>query len=287
MSNIKLYAFADEASNQMDRQIAAMQRNGLDGLEIRGVDGTNVSRISLQKAKEVRKMMDDNGLHVWSIGSPIGKIRIDEDFQTHLECYRHTLDVANILGSENIRLFSFYMPKGEDPVLYRQQVIDHMSQFLEIGRGTGINICHENEKGIYGDIADRCLDLHQSMPELKGIFDPANYVQCGEDTLRAWGMLKNYIHYLHMKDALPDGSVVPAGKGYGNVAAIVKSYLKQGGTAITLEPHLTVFDNLKELEEHGNTSIVGSQYRYTNNDAAFDAGATALKEILQEVNVCK
>ena len=287
MSNIKLYAFADEASKQMGGQIAAMLRNGLDGLEIRGVDGTNVSCISLKKAKKVRKMMDDNGLHVWSIGSPIGKIRLDEDFQAHLECYRHTLDVADILGSENIRLFSFYMPKEEDPALYRQQVIDRIGQILEIGRGTGINICHENEKGIYGDTADRCLDLHQSMPELKGVFDPANYVQCGEDTLRAWEMLKNYIHYLHIKDALPDGSVVPAGKGHGNIAAIIKRYLTQGGTAMTLEPHLTIFDGLKELEQSGNASGVGSRYVYPSNDAAFDAAVAALKEILQEVKICK
>lgn len=283
MTNFKLFAFADEASKQMDGQVAAMLRNGLDGLEIRGVDGTNVSNIPLEKAKEVRRMMDDNGLQVWSVGSPIGKVKLDGDFQDHLECYRHTLNIANILGSKNIRLFSFYMPKGEDPALYRQQVIDRMGQILEIGRGTGINFCHENEKGIYGDTADRCLDLHQSLPELKGIFDPANFVQCGEDTLRAWKMLKNHIHYLHIKDALPDGSVVPAGKGHGNIAVIVKNYLAQGGTAITLEPHLTVFDGLKELEESGNASVVGSQYRYPSNDAAFDAAAAALKEILQEV----
>lgn len=285
MSNIKLYAFADEASKQMEGQVAAMLRNGLDGLEIRGVDGVNVSNIPLEKAKEVRRMMDDNGLQVWSVGSPIGKVKLDEDFQAHLERYRHTLDIANILGSKNIRLFSFYMPKGENPALYRQQVIDRMGQILEIGRGTGITFCHENEKGIYGDTADRCLDLHQSLPELKGIFDPANYVQCNEDTLRAWEMLKNHIHYLHIKDALPDGSVVPAGKGHGNVAVIIKNYLAQGGTAITLEPHLKIFDGLKELEESGNASVVGSQYRYPSKNAAFDAAAAALKEILQEVSI--
>lgn len=121
------------------------------------------------------------------------------------------------------------------------------------------------------------------MPELKGIFDPANYVQCGEDTLRAWEMLKNYVHYLHIKDALPNGSVVPAGKGHGKVAAIVKSYLAQGGTAMTVEPHLKVFDGLKELEESGNTSVVGSRYRYSSKDTAFDAAVEALKKILQKV----
>jgi len=283
MATPRIYAFADEASKQMEGQILAMKRNGLNGLEIRGVDGENVSKITLEKAKEVRRMMDDNGLITWSIGSPIGKIKIADDFDAHLEQYRHTLEVADILGAKNIRLFSFYMPKEEDPAIYRGKVIDQMGRFAEIAQGTGINLCHENEKGIYGDIADRCLDLHQSIPQLKGIFDPANFVQCGEDTLRGWEMLKNYIHYLHIKDALWDGSVVPAGKGEGNVAAIVKDYLARGGEAMTMEPHLKVFEGLKELEESGDTSVVGVKYRYPSADAAFDAACNALKEIIQEV----
>ena len=72
----KLYAFADEASKEMDGQIRAMLRNGLNGLEIRGVDGENVSKITTEKAKEVRRKLDDNGLITWSIGSPIGKIKL-------------------------------------------------------------------------------------------------------------------------------------------------------------------------------------------------------------------
>lgn len=283
MAKYKLYAFADEASKEMDAQIRAMLRNGLNGLEVRGVDGENVSKISLDKAKEVRKKMDDNGLVTWSIGSPIGKIKLDEDFEAHLDVFRHTLEVANILGAGNMRLFSFYMPKDEDPTQYHQLVIDRMGRFLEIAQGTGVALCHENEKGIYGDIADRCLEIHQALPGLKGIFDPANFVQCGEDTLRAWELLKEHIYYMHIKDALWDGSVVPAGKGEGNVAAIVKKYLAQGGCGMTLEPHLTVFDGLKGLEESGDTSVVGKKYVYPDADAAFDAACNSLKEILAEV----
>ena len=74
---MRIFAFADEACPQLEGQIAAMRRNGLQGLEVRGVDGTNVSDISLEKAEQVRKMLDDAGLITWSIGSPIGKINIE------------------------------------------------------------------------------------------------------------------------------------------------------------------------------------------------------------------
>lgn len=278
---VKLYAFADEADRMIDGQISAMLRNGLSGLEIRGVDGINVSQITLEKAKEVRKKMDDNGLQTWAIGSPIGKIRMDEDFEKHLQMYSHSLEVADILGAKNIRIFSFFMGE-DDPTVHRNAVIDRLGQFLEIAAPAGITLCHENEKGIYGAVPENCLDLHRTYPQLRGVFDSANFVQCGVDTLQAWQMLSPYIDYLHIKDALPDGQVVPAGKGAGNVAAIVKAYLAMGGTAMTLEPHLTVFDGLKDLEEDGNTSAVGG-YTYSTADEAFDAAAAALEFILREV----
>lgn len=277
-----VFAFADEACPQMEGQIRAMRRNGLDGLEIRGVNGKNITQITLAEAAEVRKLLNDSGLITWSVGSPIGKIPIDGDFESHKETLRHTLALAETLGAVNLRMFSFYMPKGENPENYRQLVLDRIGQMLEISRGSGISLCHENEKGIYGDTADRCRVIHEAFPNLRGVFDPANFVQCGEDTARAWTLLKPFIHYLHIKDALPDGSVVPSGKGVGNVAAIVEDYLTSGGTAMTLEPHLTVFDGLKSLEQSGAVSAVGQRYVYPDSDSAFDAACAALKAILKD-----
>lgn len=281
MNDLRLFAFADEANAQMTGQVAAMLRNGLQGIEIRGVDGVNVSQITIEKAKEVRKMLDDNGLITWSIGSPVGKIRLDEDFEAHLDVLRHVLEVADVLGAGNIRMFSFYTQEHD---AVRNQVIDRLGALLDCAKGSGMALCHENEKGIYGDTGARCLDLFRALPELKGVFDPANFVQCGENTLRCWEMLKEHIHYLHIKDALPDGSVVPAGKGDGNIAAIIKDYLARGGREMTLEPHLAVFDGLKGLEESGDVSVVGQKYTFASAEEAFDAGCDALKSVLQEVS---
>lgn len=276
---MKIYAFADEASAQIDLQIQAMKRNGLDGLEIRNVDGTNVTDISLEKAAEVRAKMDAAGLEVWSVGSPIGKVDItDTDFEAHLQKLRHTIQIAKTLGAKNIRLFSFFIPKDQDPALYREEVIRRLKAFVSEAEGTGIDLCHENEKGIYGDNAVRCLEIHQAVPQLKGIFDPANFIQCGQDTLEAWKLLHPYIKYLHIKDALPDGNVVPAGRGCGNVFAILSKFRAQGGEKVTVEPHLAVFDGLKDLEQDSNTSHIG-KYVYPSNDAAFDAACNALKQL--------
>lgn len=280
MKPLRIFAFADEASSQIDGQIAALRRNGLQGLEIRNVDGQNVSDISLEKAREVHKKLTDAGLSVWSIGSPIGKIDIQKDnFERHLQKYLHTLEIARALGAEKLRMFSFYLPKGQDPAPFRQQVIDRLSRMAELAQGSGVALCHENEKGIYGDVASRCLEILQAVPQLQGVFDPANFVQCGQETWAAWEMLHERITYMHIKDALPDGRVVPAGAGVGNVARILSAFRAQGGDAVTLEPHLQVFSGLAGLERAGDTSDVGS-YCYESNDAAFDAACAALKGIL-------
>lgn len=275
-----IYAFADEASPMIDGQILAMQRNGLNGLEIRTADMMNVSQIDLAKAREIRKKLDDAGLTVWSIGSPIGKIDVESgDYAAELDKLRHTLDIAATLGAENIRMFSFYIPKERRAEEFRSVVLERLAEMAGIAKGTGIDLCHENEKGIYGDMADRCLEIHKAVPELRGVFDPANFVQCGQDTLAAWTLLKPYIKYMHIKDALADGSVVPAGNGIGNVPAIVKDYLASGGTAMTLEPHLTVFSGLAQLERAGEETKMG-KFVYDSSDAAFDAACAALKAIL-------
>ena len=276
---MKIYAFADEASANIDKQIKAMKENRLDGLEIRNVDGVNIAEISDSKAKEVRKKLDNACLRVWTIGSPIGKIDIEkDDFTLHTEKFKRTLELADILGAENIRLFSFFTP-AENRDSYKDEVIERLGTFFEIAKGSGITLCHENEKGIYGDIPERCLEIHKALPEMKAIFDPANYVQCGVDTLQAWELLKGYVKYLHIKDALADG-VVPAGKGIGNVKFVLDEFKKIGGNSVTVEPHLTVFDGLKALEKEGDASVVGEVYKYATAEEAFSAAVSALRGLI-------
>lgn len=275
--NFQLAAFADEADSRISEQIRAMKENHISYLEIRGVDGTNISDITKEKAKEVRKQLDDAGIKVWSVGSPYGKIGIGENFEPHLEKFKHGLELADILGAKHMRIFSFYVP-AEIPVgkgeYYRDEVMRRLEQFLCATKNSDIVLCHENEKGIYGDIAMRCEEIHKTFLKLKAVFDPANFIQCGQDTVQAWEKLAPYVQYMHIKDALADGSVVPAGKGIGQIPYLLKNYK---GTVLTLEPHLTVFDGLAQLEAGEKTKM---GYCYDLPRAAFDAAVTALNELL-------
>ncbi|MBQ8281410.1 MAG: sugar phosphate isomerase/epimerase [Lachnospiraceae bacterium] len=273
----KLAAFADEASGNLSGQIAAMKRNGVDFLEIRGVDGQNISDISKEKAQEIHDRLKDNGLAVWSLGSPYGKIGITEDFEAHLDKYKRSIEIAHILEAQHMRIFSFYV-RPEDSERYHDEVMRRLEKFVDAVHGSGIILCHENEKGIYGDIADRCLEIHKCIPELKAVFDPANFIQCGQDTIKAWEMLAPYVEYMHIKDALADGSVVPAGEGIGNLPKLLKEYQ---GQILTLEPHLSVFEGFDKLEKE-NESI--KKYVYSSSDEAFDVAVSSLKNIIKALS---
>lgn len=277
MENLKIYAFADEADSNILGQIEALKRNGLNGLEIRGVDGENISDISLEKARQVKKQLDDNDLVVWSIGSPIGKIGIEEDFKEHFKKFVHTLEIAKVFECKNIRMFSFYMPKDKNLDDYKKQVFERMDALLEKAKEYDVRLCHENEKGIYGDNIERCLELYKKFPSLCGVFDPANFVQCGVDSLKAWKTLKPYIYYMHIKDAKSDGVVVPAGLGDGNLKAVINDYIKSGGTNFTMEPHLAVFEGFQNLENGQEEN----EFMYENQSVAFDTACNAFKDILK------
>ena len=275
----KFAAFADESSPNLSGQIDALKRNGFDYLEIRNINGKNISDLTLAEAKEIAAQLADQGLAVKSLGSPIGKIPVDGDYAAHLDLYKHTLDLAGVFGADRIRLFSFYIPKGMDPASCRETVLRRMEDFVTLAKPHAVTPCHENEKGIYGDIASRCLDIHENVPGLAAVFDPANFIQCGQDTLEGWAMLEPYVNYMHIKDALPNGRVVPPGEGIGNVPVLLRNFAAQGGTLLSLEPHLSEFVGLKSLEREGEESIVGA-LSFPSNEAAFDHAAKALKKLL-------
>ena len=275
----EFYAFADETHPEIDLQIRALLRNGLQGPEIRDVDGTNISEITEEKAREVRNKLDANGLVTWSIGSPIGKSELTEDPEVENERLKRALETAGILGAERIRIFSFWK-KDLDPELIANEVIDRLGTFAEIAAGTDILLCHENEKGIFGDNAARCRMILDSVPEIAAVFDPANFVQVGQETLSAWALLHDRVDYMHIKDALSSGDVVPPGLGEGHVEEIAKAYLAQGGTRFTIEPHLFDFGTFKALETTENTSILGEKYYFRNSDEAFDEAVRRFRALI-------
>ena len=279
---IRLCAFADEADPMLDGQIKAMVDNGISLLEIRGVDNKNISAVSVAEAADIRKKLDAAGISTWSIGSPAGKIKIDDDFERETETFKRMLEVGAVLDAKCIRLFSFFGTSGKSE--YFEEVCRRLDKYVELCKPYGIIPCHENEKGIYGEDAPHCLEILKAVPGLKAVFDPANFVQCGQDTLAAWDMLKDYVYYGHIKDADENGDVVPPGCGIGHIAEYLPDFVAHGCSILTLEPHLSNFVGLDALEEEGARSNV-SKLSFANNRESFDYAVNSLKTVINGLDL--
>jgi sugar phosphate isomerase/epimerase len=239
-----LSAFADEISPDPQVQVDILKHCGLRHIEFRSIHKTNVLNLSDNQVAEFKAVLDRDGFKLSAIGSPIGKVRIDEPFGPHLEKFRRAIHLCRLFSTPNIRIFSYYPPETfrGDWAPYRNQVMDRMRQKVEIAEKEGIQLFHENEHRIYGDSPERVADLFNTVRSkaLKAAFDPANFVFCGYDPMKGWQASKAHTAHFHIKDwkAGEEHGVI-AGEGQGQIPAIIADAIKSGYTGFaTLEPHL-------------------------------------------------
>lgn len=248
----KISGFSDEIASDIDTQFTVLNKLGIKYFEPRGINGKNISTLNDSEVLELKARMEEYGIQASSIGSPIGKIKITDNFEEHFEVFKRVVKTAKMLDTQYIRMFSFYHNGGAWTSEERADVIAKLDRMIDYAKENDVILLHENEKDIYGDTADRCLDLMETLgcDNFKAVFDPANFVQCHQDTREAYDKLQKYVEYMHIKDAkAADGSVVPAGHGDGNFDYLLIRLFASGYDGfLSLEPHLGSFDGLADLE---------------------------------------
>ena len=273
---LKLAAFADEISPDLDTQIRVCRENSVTHFELRGVAGKNVLDFDNALRNEIKTKLTANNMGVVSIGSPIGKVTIDKPWKEHFDRFKIAVELAEFFGAPLIRLFSYYPAGGEgkgDLDAIREEVLQRFREKIDYVKNRNVTLVHENEKGIYGDIGRRCIDLMNSInhPKLRFAFDFANFVQCEQRPLECWPQLKPFTAHIHIKDSIWDtGKVVPAGQGDGQIEPILADAYASGYRGfLSLEPHLKVAGH-----SHGETG-----------PELFKTAADAIKQVCRKINV--
>jgi|SRR4051794_1965361 sugar phosphate isomerase/epimerase len=241
----QLSGFADEIAPELTAQCDLLGRLGMRHLELRSAWDVNVLDLDDAQLRTVRDVLSRYGITVSAIGSPIGKIYLDDDFDEHCARMEHAADVAALLGVRHIRMFSFFLRPGDDPARHRDSVLHRLTALTRIAEKHDVVLVHENEKDIYGDIPARCLDIVESVgsDHLRLTWDPANFVQVGcapfDD---GYVLLRPHLAYVQIKDAVAGtGAVVPAGQGDGQVLETLRALRDDGFDGyVSLEPHLGV-----------------------------------------------
>ncbi len=289
MSKIYLSGFADEICVDFDEQLSGIASLGMEYICLRTADKKGIAEFSLDDFKnELAPKLNRKNIKVSSLGSPIGKIQIDDEegFEKQQSQLEVLCQICNELQCKYIRMFSFYMPKDSNPDIYKEKVIEKLKVFVKIAEKYDVILIHENEKDIYGDTADRCCEIFANIksPNFKAAFDFANFVQCNQDTLECWERLKDVVVYIHIKDAtVSHNENVLCGTGEGNIPQILKQAIQGGYEGfLTLEPHLFLFDALQSLEIEDAKDIIKKQ-KYSTGLEAFKAQQDAIKEILLNI----
>lgn len=284
--NVILTGFADEIAGDLTTQMQVIRKLGMSHIEMRGVDGDNLIFHTPNKVKEIKERMDAEGIKLSALGSPLGKIGITDAFEPHFEAFQRAIDIAHQMETPNIRMFSFYLPREASPGDYREEVLERLGKFVDYARKNDVILLHENEKGIYGEMAAQCKELMDTFggAHFKAVFDFANFVQAKQDTMEAYELLKEHIAYVHIKDALwENGAVVPAGLGDGQVAPILQKLLQSGYRGfLSLEPHLGDFDGFHLLEQGENKTVMSEKRKLTGEEA-FTLAHEALQKILNTI----
>ena len=269
MENLIFSAFGDELTASFRDQLVGLKEYGIHHIEPRGIDGKNISTLTDSELQELRKTLDQEGCGVSAIGSPIGKYSLDEDLSIHLEDYERVIRAAKILGTNKIRMFSFFIPKGENPRKYRDRVFKGIDVLLNRAVRENLLLCHENEHGIYGDT-------------MKFVYDPCNFIYADEDNRAAFSALKPWVEYLHIKDATKEKAICPAGEGIGYIPEILGELKQQNRDIfLTLEPHLRVFTGLNDLSSNHEEILM--RYQYPTAKEAFTAAVNGLFSVVNNL----
>ncbi len=269
-----LTGFADEISPELDEQLNTLAEESISYMELRSVWNTNVLDLTDGELDRVKSAAALRGIGMSSIGSPIGKVPVTDPFGPHLERFRRALYAADVLEAPYVRVFSFFIPEGQDPDQYREEVLDRMGILAGEAEDSGVTLLHENEKEIYGDVPSRCVDILAGVgsPALRAAWDAANFVQCGISPFKeGYASLRPYIEYVHVKDALSGSNrVVPAGEGDGQLPETLSAL------------RASDFDGFFSLEPHLASS---GKYSGFSGPELFRKAAGAFKEVLRKQEI--
>lgn len=239
---------SDEAGRSMEVQIRAHRALGWNHLELRLVDGENLTAVSDAKFAAVHDQVTAAGMQVSCFASAIANWArpITCDPAIDIEDLKQAIPRMRRFGTRFIRVMSY--PNDKDHPLserdWRNEAIRRMKVLARMAEDSGIILAHENCSG-WGGLSwenSNILLGEVNSPALKVVFDTGNPVTYYQDAWEYYRNVRNDIVYVHIKDAkMADGKEVYTycGEGDGRVREIVRDLLARGyDGGLSIEPHL-------------------------------------------------
>ncbi|MDR6553075.1 sugar phosphate isomerase/epimerase family protein [Paenibacillus qinlingensis] len=254
----RLGVLTDEVSADFEKAVKWAAEQGLRHVEVRVVNGVNVAELGNAQLIDIRKLVEDHGLYVSAIASPLFKCALDpqrlvesgdtfgqkeQSVEEHFKKLHRVIEIAKLLGTSRIRIFSFW--RELDPQKHRNEVIHHLKRAGDIAEREGVMLLLENEPSCNGGFAEEVASLVSGIdsPAVRGLWDPGNEAYGAKEAFpRGYQFMKKSLAHVHLKDAYirHDGTpkCVPLGSGNVSITAQIKALEADGYTGLyTIETH--------------------------------------------------
>jgi sugar phosphate isomerase/epimerase len=256
----RLSVLTDEVSNTFTEALDWAVKNGFKHVEVRMVDGANVSNLSDADVDRARREVERRGLKVSAIASPLFKCALDparpvqsgdlfgnkeEDLATHMGKLPRSIAIAKKLGTAKIRIFSFW--RETDPKKYMADIVEHLKKAAAVAEKEGVLLLLENENACNGGYAEEVAEIVRRVnsPAMRVLWDPGNENYGGRNCYpEGYEKVKGLFAHVHLKDSVTgaDGKVacVPIGQGKTPLREQIRALEKDGYQGLyTLETRYT------------------------------------------------
>lgn len=280
-----LSAFADEGGDPIQTQVENLLKAGYTHVDLRSVDGHNISELPLNVAEAAARTLIAAGIKVCMFGSPIGKIDITDDFAIDQKKLAHLGRMKDIFGCEQVRIFSYYNKSNKPRDQWQAESLRRLGALKEQAVSLGLKLFHENERHIFGDPCERVRVIADALRDgdvFSMIFDFDNYNQGGEDVWANWKTLAMDTDAFHLKDSDAQHHHVPVGEGAGRVREILADALANGWEGpVILEPHLS---HSSAVMKTGPSGQANQRLKDMSPAQTFQIGAAAARKLLAEID---
>ena len=254
----RLGIITDEVSDDLNEGLDFAAKHGLSHVEIRSVGGSNVLSLGDDEIVSIRQRVHEHGLFVSCLASPVFKCALhparviargdmfgasEGTVLQHFLLLERALTVARLLGTNKIRVFSFW--REQDPSSCAQEISRHLTRASEMAESAGVTLLLENEPTCNGGFAGEIADIIRTVnsPSLSALWDPGNEVYGGKESpLEGYCRVRSVIKHVHLKDARINSAghpeCLPIGRGSVPFAKQLAMLVDDGYQGLfTLEPH--------------------------------------------------
>lgn len=213
----KLGTITDGISRDFEYALDTMVETGLEYVELQYLWEKQVGDLTDTDIERVKGLIEDRNLKVSCISHhnltalPVDTAVDDIAYRAHIATLQRCIDVAQALGTNLVRIFSFRKEMvlfGAEPIISEgawTTLLNRLEEPLRIADAAGITLVIET--AISGNVTSahlaRKLIDELDAPHLKVLWDPCSSLYCTEIPYPdGYEAIREHIAHVHLKDGV-------------------------------------------------------------------------------------